>query len=237
MAQVVFAIITGIVPALFWLWFWLHEDSAKPEPKALIGEIFVLGGLAVIPAFYLEQWLGAGEPLPTTLTGLLLVITLWATVEEGLKFIAVYLGGLRLSFYDEPVDAMIYMVTAALGFAAIENTLFILGALNDLGGVHYILTGNFRFLGATLVHVVCSAIIGGVIGLAFKQSRLKRASYFTVGFIAACMLHALFNYFIITTNSDLIFIIFGVLWLAGVLIIFLFERVKDSIIEKHFTPS
>jgi RsiW-degrading membrane proteinase PrsW (M82 family) len=165
------------------------------------------------------------------------VVVLWAIVEEGLKYLAVYLGGLRLSFYDEPVDAMIYMVTAALGFAAIENTLFILSALKGLGGVDYILTGNFRFLGATLVHIVASAIIGSVIGLSFGQSRLKRLSYFTVGFIFATMLHALFNYFIITTDSDLIFIIFGVLWLAGVLIIFLFERVKDSIIEKHFTSS
>ena len=51
---------------------------------------------------------------------------LWAAlVEEVVKFMAIRFMILNDPEFDEPVDAMIYMITASLGFAAIENILFI----------------------------------------------------------------------------------------------------------------
>lgn len=234
MAQVSFAILAGIVPALFWLWFWLHEDKAKPEPKALIGEVFILGCLVVIPAYFLEKFFNVNNT-PLFQNNLLTLFLFWAIIEETLKYLAVYWGSLRTRFYDEPVDAMIYMITGALGFAAVENTLFILSALQTgaSGSLEYLLTGNYRFLGATLVHIVASAIIGGIIGLTFYSRRLKKVIYLCLGLATAIILHALFNYSIIKSDSDQVFKIFALLWFAGVIIIFLFERVKQTITQQH----
>lgn len=236
MASIIFALLAGILPALFWLWFWLHEDSAKPEPKPLIGEIFVVGCLAVIPAYFLEKWLSANALLsgPEKLFWLLFV---WAVIEEVLKYLAVYASALRTRFYDEPVDAMIYLITAALGFAAVENTLFILSALNGAhgAGLEYILTGNLRFLGATLVHVVGSALVGSAIGLSFYASWVKKRLALITGLTAAVLLHAGFNYLIIKSDDGQILKIFALLWIAGVAIIFLFERVKRSINHQYFS--
>jgi len=51
------AILSGIVPAIFWLWFWLHqEDQEKPEPLGLIIISFILGGLTVFIAIWLEKY-------------------------------------------------------------------------------------------------------------------------------------------------------------------------------------
>ena len=35
------AFLAGLIPALFWLWFWLREDKAHPEPRALIATSFI----------------------------------------------------------------------------------------------------------------------------------------------------------------------------------------------------
>ncbi len=228
MASTLLAIIGGIVPALVWLWFWLKEDTRHPEPKPLIGETFLLGALAVIPAYFLEKLFGISD-LPTVGATLWWLVLAWATVEEILKYQAVRVGAMRSHFYDEPVDPMIYLITAALGFAAVENTLFILSALGQGGSeLAYLLTGNFRFLGATLVHIVSSALVGGMLGISFYRSAAAKRVYLVGGLLAAILLHAVFNYFIIKSASDEIFKIFALLWAAGVVLILFFERVKKT---------
>ncbi|MEN9922008.1 MAG: hypothetical protein RL097_284, partial [Candidatus Parcubacteria bacterium] len=42
------AFLAGLIPALFWVWFWLREDSRKPEPYFLIAISFI-AGMAVVP--------------------------------------------------------------------------------------------------------------------------------------------------------------------------------------------
>jgi RsiW-degrading membrane proteinase PrsW (M82 family) len=51
------AILGGIGPAMLWLWFWLKEDRLHPEPKALLTRVFLFGGLAVFPTYFIQQFL------------------------------------------------------------------------------------------------------------------------------------------------------------------------------------
>ena len=53
----IIAILSGVIPAIFWLWFWLkEEDDDQPEPVGLIILTFILGGLMVFIAVYLEKY-------------------------------------------------------------------------------------------------------------------------------------------------------------------------------------
>src|SRR3989344_4541791 len=65
-------------------------------------------------------------------------------------------------YFDEPIDAMIYMLTASLGFAAAENIFVVLDAIFNNGaaaeGIFGIIV--FRFVGATLLHALSSSIVG-----------------------------------------------------------------------------
>jgi RsiW-degrading membrane proteinase PrsW (M82 family) len=228
----IFTIASGILPALFWLWFWLKEDQKHPEPKWVVIRVFILGSLIVIPAYFLEK-LVAGQGFRLNGKIVFSTVVLWSVIEEGLKYIAVYLGAFKSRFFDEPIDAMIYMITGAIGFAAVENTLFMINALNQDGAsdLSFLLTGNFRFIGATIVHIVASAIVGCFVGLAFYDRRAKRILATAIGLIVAISLHALFNYTIISQGEDQIMTAFVVLWLLAILVIFLFERVKNTIIK------
>src|SRR6185503_10263021 len=122
--QILAAALGGVLPALAWLWFWLREDSKHPEPRRLIALAFIAGMICVVVAVPIEK---AVQPLFASTT---LVFTAWSIIEELLKFLFAYATVLRLADDDEPIDPVIYMVTTALGFAAAENTLFLLSPLS-----------------------------------------------------------------------------------------------------------
>lgn len=213
----------GVAPALFWLWFWLKEDRLHPEPKSKIASVFMLGMLSVFIVLPLEKFIfGYFDSQITILT-----LFLWATAEEAWKYIAAYIGALKSKDMDEPIDAVMYMITAALGFSALENTLFISNII-DQGLFHQSLTlGNSRFLGATLLHVASSAVIGVCIGTTyFKSARTKRIAVI-IGLALAVILHTLFNVLIMELESDKFFVFSGV-WVLIISIILLIEKVKQT---------
>ena len=118
------------------------------------------------------------------------------------------------------------MITAALGFAALENTFFILGPLLDGNLFEGLITGNLRFIGASLLHTVSSAVIGVAIAFSYyKQARLRH-DYLIFGIATAIVLHTVFNFFIIQESGVHIFIVFGGVWLAAIILLLLFERIK-----------
>lgn len=98
---------------------------------------------------------------------------------------------------------MVYLVSAAMGFAAFENILLLL-RMGPVYPVSVIVeTTVFRFIGATFLHVLASAILGYFIARAMWSisehplwARLK-------GFFFATLLHGLFNFYIYTGGEKL----------------------------------
>jgi RsiW-degrading membrane proteinase PrsW (M82 family) len=231
---ILFALFIGILPALFWLWFWLHEDKKSPEPKKLIARAFFAGMFAVplvIPFQFLASKYFESYSIILFLT--------WATAEEFLKFGACFFAVFHRKELDEPIDAIIYMITAALGFVAVENTLFLLSPilesspnmsfLNKSYLVDTIVIGNLRFVGASLLHIIASATVGIFIAFSFYQRPEKRNLYTIIGLIVAVALHTIFNLFIMSGNGSNTFIVFSVLWLGVIGLMLFFERVKSLV--------
>ncbi len=217
------SLLGGVLPAIFWLWFWLKEDRLHPEPKTRIITIFLAGMVSVFIVLPIEKFIYA-----FTLSNIsTLTIILWASVEEIFKFITAYLSGLKRREMDEPIDAVMYMVTVALGFSALENALFI-GNFVDQGFlVQSLLIGNSRFIGATLLHVASSAVIGVFLGLTYyKSHKIKRIAAI-IGIIVSIALHSAFNLLIIRLESEKFFIFAGV-WVLIISIFLLIEKVKNT---------
>jgi RsiW-degrading membrane proteinase PrsW (M82 family) len=225
--SIVLSLAVSVLPALLWLWFWLHEDRARPEPRKLILFAFLAGMTAVVLAFVLEQL--AGRIIGTAS---FFLITIWALIEEWSKYAAASVVVLHRKENDEPIDNVIYMISTALGFAALENTLFALTPIYKVlvlntGNITDILASvNLRFVGSSLVHVMASSAIG--IALAFavgKSHRFREFAAFS-GIIVATALHTVFNLFIIDTSNNGVLIVFSFLWFAIVVLILLLEKVK-----------
>lgn len=219
-----YALLGGVLPALLWLWFWLREDRLHPEPRGLVMASFIWGMIAVLLALPAEQWIS--DKYASTMT---LVIIGWAITEEVLKYLASYISALRKRDNDEPIDSLIYLITAALGFAALENTLFLAGAFKTGGIAGGVDLGILRFVGASLLHVVSSGTLGFFLALGFYKRRTVREIYFFIGVVAAIVLHTLFNLFILkgAGNGLYIFTVFGFVWLAVILLLIGFEKIKQ----------
>jgi len=218
-----YVILGGILPVLVWLWFWLREDKNNPEPRRYIFLAFIFGMISALLVLPVEEFLS--KLLPEI--GVLPVVV-FAFAEEIFKYFSAYFSSLRKRYMDEPIDAIIYMIVIALGFAALENTLFLIHSLKTTGGniSQAFLVGNMRFIGATLLHTVSSGIIGFFVALSFYKKKILKKRYLFAGVVLSVMLHTFFNFFIIENSGSRTFITFAIIWSVTILLIFLFEVVK-----------
>jgi RsiW-degrading membrane proteinase PrsW (M82 family) len=210
----------GVLPALAWLWFWRREDAPHPEPRKIIALAFFMGMATVAVVIPVEKYAA------TFLASQTAVFIVWSCIEELFKFGAAAFTVLRAKSNDEPIDSVIYMVTVALGFAAAENTLFLLSPLAGTTMLQTVLTGNLRFVGATLLHVLSSAVIGLALGLAFYKRKRKKKYYAAGGVILACALHASFNFFILNTAEEGLLRTFAFVWLGVIALLAALEYIK-----------
>ena len=216
-----YSVIGGFIPALIWLAFWLTEDRCQPEPKLRLLLTFFAGMVAVAVAIPLEN---AASSFTTGAPPLLA----WASIEEILKLLAAAAFGLLSTNYDEPIDAVVYMVTAALGFAAAENALFLSGTLQQGDMMQSIILGDTRFVGATLLHSLSSATVGLFMALAFYRNTMMKRVALVVGVILAIFLHTLFNFFILAQGGGLAVSVFLSIWAGIIVLLFLLERIKNA---------
>lgn len=215
-----FASIGGILPALFWLWFWLREDKLNPEPRSRLLFSFLMGMAVVLLVYPLQKSAYASFGLTIG------TLALWAGIEEVAKYIAAFISGLHSKEFNEPIDALIYMITAALGFSAFENTLFLLTPLVSGNIDQSIVTGNMRFIGASLLHIVSSSVVGYCIGHEFFRGRMAKVLWTILGLILAIALHTIFNLFIIYENGSNTFLVFAFVWIGAITLMLLFEKIK-----------
>lgn len=215
-----YAFLGGLLPVLVWLYFLLKEDSRCPEPKPLITLAFVVGMIAVLVVLPLEraalQAFGSGVPL----------IIAWATIEEVVKYALAALFILWRREVNEPLDLVVYMLTVALGFAALENTLFLLAPFAQGLFIEGIVTNNLRFVGSTLLHVVASCAIGFALAFSYMWAKSLRTLAASVGLILAIALHALFNFFIIEQEGAQTIYAFFLVWISIVVFFALFEILR-----------
>src|SRR3989344_7833341 len=189
-----YALMGGVLPALVWLSFWLQEDYRHPEPRKLLLKTFLFGMVAVFLVIPFQKVVQIFSPNITMAT-----LVVWAVFEEVAKFVAAYFGGLKSIEDNEPLDPLVYMITAALGFVALENALFLVVPLIGDNQIleNYIVTGNLRFIGASLLHIVCSGIVGAALAFSFYKNRKAHHKAILIGIIGAIVVHAAFNTLII----------------------------------------
>jgi len=215
------AFVGGLIPALLWLFFWMRSEERKDrEPIGLIALVFIIGMFSVFVAVALEHIIEPYFSDPR------LLIFGWAAIEEFVKYGAIMLIIKNNKHVNDPMDFAIYFIAGALGFAGLENILFLMnpGIVSDANA--WMLTGNLRFLGSTLLHAICSCIIGIGVGLSYYQNWRNKFSYIWGGFAAAILLHSLFNLFIINTGEGDFFKIFGFLWVISIISILLLEKLR-----------
>lgn len=196
-------IIGALLPSLAWLFFFLKED-VHPEPKRLIIYTFGIGALITIPTLLIQI---AFQNFLLVSVGTILLVIILALIEELSKFLAAYFAIHKNPAFDEPIDAMIYMIVAALGFATIENLFILSNILTTTTSASLSQATNvllLRFVGATLLHVLAS----GLLGFYWAKGKLEArvAPFLVKGIIVATLIHTIFNYLVLKfENNNLLY--------------------------------
>jgi RsiW-degrading membrane proteinase PrsW (M82 family) len=206
------ALFFGLAPGLIWLLFYLRKD-AHPEPKKMILKIFFLGMTAALLAAAIEIIIGKGLnfinknfTIPSFLFFILYYFAGIALIEELFKYLVVKIKVLESPDFDEPVDAMIYMIIAALGFATLENILVLFPGQETFTFLETTIVSSLRFAGATFLHALCSATIGFFLALSLLNPRQKTKLILS-GLIISAGLHAFYNFSIMELERHSYFIL------------------------------
>lgn len=207
----IFAVVFSLFVALFWLRWFRKKDKYEKEPERLIYLAFFAGVLATLPSVFLESFLTLHHRGSTVIFENIFLSFLWVgVVEESFKYFAVRLTVYRSKQFNEVMDGMVYMVSAALGFASTENVGYMLGFGYSVGFLRAILS--------YLAHISFSAIFGFYIGKAKIEGR---KSLVWIGFTLAVTLHWLYNSFLVlgTAKSSAGFLFLALLiWALGLIL-------------------
>lgn len=121
-------------------------------------------------------------------------------IEEYLKYAVVRFKVIHKKELDQPLDIMLYLIIAALGFAAVENFLAIFEVdIYSLKNALQILSA--RFLTSTFLHALSSGLLGYFLTLGFLNI-LKRKFFTLAGLGIAILFHSGYNYLISSLGQE-----------------------------------
>ncbi|MGC8651172.1 MAG: PrsW family intramembrane metalloprotease [Minisyncoccia bacterium] len=223
----VLASFLGILPISIWLMFFLWQDIKKPEPFKWLLLLFACGIVITPLVWYLEslylKLLRADLNNDLNLLTISMVYLGIAFIEEMSKFTTAFLILKKNKYFNEAIDAMIYLIVLALGFALVENILAGSQEITEGNLLLLVLqTMSLRFVGANLLHALSSGLIGFFWALSLVK---KKKAYLFWGLISGIILHFIFNLVIIKfgglavffVSLGLFFMTIGLLWAFDIL--------------------
>lgn len=219
--------VLAVAPSLgLFLLFYLRDKYEK-EPLGLLLKTFLMGALTVIPVGMAEHllfnlWGVDLNDASNLWTFLLMMVFLVALIEEVAKFAVVRFYVWNKKAFNEPYDGIMYAVMASLGFATIENILYVMMFDEVVAWLRALLT--------VPLHVLVAVIMGYYVGLAkYSPHGTKHPDMYT-GLWLAIFFHGLFNFLVASE-------VLGLILMAPLLVAWVWRLgLKASRLEAEASP-
>ena len=212
-------LLATILPSILIVLFFVKSDRFK-EPNREIIKVFLLGILITIPAYFLNTYLSEIWYSTNASEGLISSFLTAAPVEEGLKLSVLYFFVYKMKDFNEPIDGIVYGVTASLGFATLENIYYV-----------YLLADYFETTSMTLAFIrsfsaiPAHAVFGIFMGYFFmKYAFIKKGDNLIFAFVIPFVLHGCYNLF---ASSNFI-ISLTLILIAWIVALRMFSRLKKT---------
>ena len=199
-------LLVTILPSILIILFFVYSDRFK-EPRGEIIKVFFYGILITIPAYFLNTYLDV----------------FWYNnfrVSEGLKLSILYFFVYKMKDFNEPIDGIVYGVTASLGFATLENFYYVY-LLADYFETSSMSLAILRSFSAVPAH----AVFGVFMGYFFmKYVFIKKGDNLLFAFVVPFVLHGCYNLF---ASSNFI-VSLGLVLISWIIALRLFSRLKKT---------
>jgi RsiW-degrading membrane proteinase PrsW (M82 family) len=179
-------LLASLAPVFVILFYIYFRDKYEREPIALLIKALVVGIVIVIPVIFVERFLLILMP-PAGKVGEAAyhAFVIAGTTEELFKFLALYLLVWKSPSFNEKFDGIVYAVFVALGFAGVENVIYVLE-----GGIQTAIT---RALTAVPAHAIFGITMGYYLGIARMYKEL-RANYLGRALLVPIILHGMYDF-------------------------------------------
>ena len=179
-------ILAAVAPAIILAIIMIRKDQ-QPEPICWLLAAVGLGVLAG-PAVLLLGYLGLPDIPTDTFTGAFLSSFISAAIpEECLKFVALWFLAKRCRHFDEMFDGIVYAVCIGMGFAGLENILYLFSAEDD-----WIYVGISRALMSVPMHYCFAVIMGSFFSLGWFDKR-NRKIYMSAALLLPITVHGIYD--------------------------------------------
>lgn len=230
-------LITALLPIVVLLIFIYHKDKYDKEPIGKLLLTFFVGCMSVVPAGLMEQMLSAYQPEHPILGAIYDGYVVAGLSEELWKLLLLMLVIWRSRHFDEYFDGIVYATYLSLGFACVENVMYVFGSTDPMG------TAFMRGLLAVPAHFLFAVTMGYYLSIA-KFDPEKRPSHLLKAFLFPALLHGTYDALLMVNDAlggntalvsgvlTLVFIYFDVkLWRWGLRRI---KRLQERTHEQNF---
>ena len=187
---VLIGIVLAVVPAAIWLLAFYQQDRLEPEPKRYVLGVFLLGALLaaavarplIRDVFDVQEWL-----YDSPLTGILGSIFVIGFIQEFLKYAGVRYTVYNSPEFDERIDGIIYGAATGLGFATMQNILYVV----ENNGVN-LSVGSIE----VAINALAQASFSGVVGYFLGRAKFERMGpvWLPLGVTVAAVLNGVVSY-------------------------------------------
>ena len=196
-------LVLSFAPVLIILLYVYYRDKYEKEPLSLLIKGLLAGMLIVLPIASAEEVAtliinpdGLGNISSAFFTAFFIA----ALIEEGFKYLAVYLLIWKNKEFNERFDGIVYAVFVSLGFALIENIMYIFSNENGVA------VGLTRALTAVPAHAIFGILMGYHIGLARFDAK-GRTKHLINAFFYPFLFHGLYD-FVLMSGHQLLLLMF-----------------------------
>ena len=225
-----FTLRLAIIPSLLLLLFVVGRNKKRRNPTSLLVWLAVLGAVSAIPACIVEiigegVLYGLGFDPESVTYAFIENFCIIAMIEELGKFLGMILLTWKNKNFDHSYDGVIYGVCSTLGFATLENVLYVYQ-----GGIG---TGVMRAFSAVPLHCACGVIMGFFYAKAREHANQSNGSgafaNFVLAYVCPLGLHGLYD-FVITVDDSSLLVCLAVVVLV---IVLLFLMISHAAKEDH----
>ena len=195
-------VMLAIIPSVLLCYYVYTKDVVEKEPIMMLVRLFFLGVLVTVPTYFTERFVLSLVNLEEEgyLNCFIIAFCMVALIEETFKYIIFYFGSWRNKNFDHKYDAIVYAVFVSLGFASLENILYVLN--NDTS------VAMLRAVISVPAHAFFGVASGFFLGLAKKCSlsndKKDEIKFKILGFISPVILHGIFDFLLLINNEVLL---------------------------------
>jgi len=179
-------LLASLAPVFIILFYIYFRDKYEKEPLGMLIKALLLGIVIVIPVIIVERILMSQMPQSNKVVEAAYHAFVVAGITEELfKFLALYLLIWKNPNFNEKFDGIVYAVFVSLGFAGVENVLYVMD-----GGMQTALT---RAITAVPAHAIFGITMGYYLGIAHMYRELK-GKYLTRALLVPILLHGIYDF-------------------------------------------